>query len=335
MELYTNDKISYFIKLGKRLKAWEKGEEKWPELDEAIKKSAIDNPFFTPFMQHYAINSLLSTFLNEEALEKWYSSYEKYFSARRHINNVNKKIAIVMAGNIPLVGFHDLMCVIISGAIPIVKMSSKDRYLFPVLFPQIKFSTNYEILDTPIDALITMGSDKTAGVLSYKFRNIPTIIRGTRFSYAIIKGNETHDELLALADDMLLYFGLGCRSVQHLFVPDGYDFSSLISAINSKEFMVNTPFFINSYRQAKALNIVEGNMYIDAKPLILIESHEIFTSYAVVNFERYNNADILDAFYQINFDIIQKKYDNFGQAQKPSLDDYPDGIDTMKFLFDL
>ena len=216
-------RIERYAALGRRIEGWLEGKEKWPELDAAVELSARDNVFFTPWMQHRALEALAKEMLREDVLRKWLEQYPDPGAAAS-----GKVCGVVAAGNIPAVAFHDILSVLAAGWKPVVKLSSKDRYLLPVLFPGVEFCDSTDGW-TP-DALLTMGGDAAAAYFETYFPYIPKIIRASRFSMAVLTGDEARAGLEALAEDMLLYYGLGCRSATCLLVPQGDDLSGAMAA---------------------------------------------------------------------------------------------------------
>ena len=192
--------------MGRRIEGWLEGKEKWPELDAAVELSARDNVFFTPWMQHRALEALAKEMLMEDVLRKWLEQYPVPGAAAS-----GKVCGVVAAGNIPAVAFHDILSVLAAGWKPVVKLSSKDRYLLPVLFPEVEFCGSVE--GWQVDALMTMGGDAAAEYFRSHFPGAPKLIRASRFSLAVLDGDESRAALEALAEDMRFWCRKAMRCV--------------------------------------------------------------------------------------------------------------------------
>lgn len=257
-----------------------------------------------------------------------------------------------MAGNIPLVGFHDLLCVFISGHKAIIKPSSKDETLIKHLVQKLREwsagtpSENSEIDDLVFfqdmlkacDAYIATGSNNSARYFEYYFSKYPNIIRRNRTSVAVINGSETPEDLEKLADDVHLYFGMGCRNVTKIFVPGNYDFIPMLTAFRKYDYFKDHHKYKNNYDYYLALHILNGKFYMANESIILVENPSIFSPISQLNYEFYQDIDIVNGHIKSLQDLqcaVGHGYLPFGQAQLPSLTDYADGIDTMKFLTSL
>jgi hypothetical protein len=247
-----------------------------------------------------------------------------------------------MAGNIPLVGFHDFLSVFISGHRALIKLSSKDQALLkhllsiltewnPETGEQIKFS---EILKG-CDAYIATGSNNTSRYFEYYFGQYPHIIRRNRTSVAVLTGREAPSELEKLADDIYQFFGLGCRNVTKLYIPGGYAFESLLLACKKYDYLADHHKYKNNYDYNLTLHILDNKFYMTNGSLLLIEDPSIFSRISQVNYEYYSNIEKLLSSLSSNQEIqciVGHGNAPFGQAQRPGLFDYADGVDTMKFL---
>ncbi len=279
-------------------------------------------------MQSVAVKNIQEQFLDSQKQRQWLSHYDI-----PHFDNMKLRVGVVTAGNIPLVGFHDVLCVLSVGAVPVVKLSSKDKYLLPKMLPDAEYVQSVEDMGE-IDALITMGGDSAAEYFRQRFKGIPSLIRGSRYSCAILTGRESSDDLAALSEDILLYYGLGCRSVSRIFVPSDYDFSPLIEAVNDFYKKIEKPFFHKIYLKNRAEMIMNGTSFIDSGHICFIEDAER-VPVSCVGVIRYDSRDDIDLFAAKNRENIQKIFSTFGIAQSPSLDDYPDGVDTVNFLLNV
>jgi hypothetical protein len=253
-----------------------------------------------------------------------------------------------MAGNIPLVGFHDLLCVLITGHKLIAKLSSQDTVLMKFIGEQLKkinpkFSEQlfFEERLNGVEAVIATGSDNTSRYFEYYFRNIPSIIRKNRTSCAILMGEEPIEELQKLGMDMFSYFGLGCRNVSKIFIPEGYEVSKLLMAWEKYKGVVNHHKYANNYDYQKCLLLMNQTQFYDGGQVLLVESTSLVSPISVVYYEQYKNLEELKGNLQSLEEKIQcivsakgwyPKSIAFGEAQSPQLVDYADNVDTMKFL---
>lgn len=313
------------------------------ELSELIQQLPHHNAWFT---KENVIQSLTSwgRLLSESNLEKWLKNY--------NFKNIeSQRVAIIMAGNIPLVGFHDFVCVLLSGHSVEAKLSSNDKLLLPFL-SKVLISFSPELVNKisfikdrliGFDAVIATGSNNTARYFEYYFSKKPHIIRKNRNSVAILSGNETEEELKLLADDIFTYFGLGCRSVSKLFVPQEYDFDKFFKAMYKFKDIIYHPKYANNYDYNKAVYLMSKFQLLDNGFLVLKEDLSFGSPIACVFYEKYStegelNQLLTDANDQIQCIVKQQpnpknpKEVYFGEAQSPQLWDYADGVDTMKFL---
>ncbi len=319
----------YFYELGNRLNGWLSGDYKWDSLTDALHNSFCDNPFFTPYMQTFALASICEDFLVPDKLDKWLNKYDL-----RNKKNKSAVCGVVAAGNIPVVCFHDILCVLLSGVTPIVKLSSKDKYLLPVLFPDLYYTNTLPL--TGMDGVITMGGDAAARFYEDNYSNMKRLIRGSRFSCAVLRGSEDVYEMSRLCEDILIYYGLGCRSVSCLLVPEDYSFEVLGQCANDFLSQVGGDAFNDNYLRSRAIVSLDGGKFYDSGRLIFMETDNFNDlPIGVVGVKRYASEVELDNFFHQNKGQIQKIYTNFGTAQRVSLDDYPDGKDTMEFLLGL
>ena len=318
--------------MGRRIEGWLEGKEKWPELDAAVELSARGNVFFTPWMQRRALGALAEGMLREDVLRNWLEQYPGPEPAAS-----GKVCGVVAAGNIPAVAFHDILSVLAAGWKPVVKLSSKDRYLLPVLFPGVEFCDSTDGW-TP-DALLTMGGDAAAAYFETYFPYIPKIIRASRFSMAVLTGDEARAGLEALAEDMLLYYGLGCRSATCLLVPQGYDLSGAMAAAEAFALRHWERPGRDNHRRNRAVLTLSGEKFLDSGTVIFRDLRRLIPGASEdislcrpLDMVEYRSEMELEKFIGANEDRIQKIIRNFGYAQRPALDDWPDGVDTVGFL---
>lgn len=305
----------------------------------AKQKAEAENPWFTQEFIDVAIANIVNNFLQKHKLEAWAKKYNANDTVKP------KNAGIVMAGNIPLVGFHDMLCVFISGHNAVIKPSSKDEVLIKHLVQQMiewdeaiaqKISFAFQLKGC--DAYIATGSNNSARYFEYYFRKYPSIIRRNRTSVAVIDNTETKHELEKLADDIQTYFGLGCRNVTKLYVPHGYDFIPLLNALKKYDYFLDFHKYKHNYDYQLALLIMNNKFYMNNGSVLLTENTSSFSPVSQVNYEYYSNLESIDERLKLDDEIqcvVGHNFLNFGMSQSPQLDDYADGIDTMKFLTEL
>lgn len=299
--------------------------------------AAAENPWFTPNNVDAALNGI-SHFLKEQTLTEWAKQYQ--------IKNQAKIVGVVMAGNIPLVGFHDMLCVLMSGNILKAKLSSKDTSLMRFFINKLveinkSFENRIVLADQlkDIEAIIATGSDNSSRYFDYYFSKYPHIIRKNRTSCAVLKGDETHEQLTPIGLDIFQYFGLGCRNVSKLFVPKGYEFNTFFEAIEGFNEVKHHHKYANNYDYNKSIYLVNKNHHLDNGFLLLKRDETMVSPISVVYYDEYDDKTDLKAKIDANAEKIQciVGLDNIadqpiGQAQLPAIDDYADGVDTMNFL---
>lgn len=306
----------------------------------AKEKAGRENSWFIPEFIELSVKNIAVQFLDKAALTEWVNHYQL-----PAINASPKRIGIIMAGNIPLVGFHDLLCVFITGHIAVIKPSSKDETLVKHLV-SVMASWNEEINNQVIfadmlkgcDAYIATGSNNSAGYFEYYFGKYPNIIRRNRTSVAILTGNESAEELSRLADDVYLYFGLGCRNVTKLYVPEGYDFIPLLTAFKKYNHLADFHKYKNNYDYNLSILLLNNKIYMSNESLLLKEDPSLFSPISQLNYEFYIDMGKLSVSLKNNRElqcIAGRNFTPFGQAQAPSLSDYADGTDTIQFLLTL
>lgn len=326
------NRITLLAALGNLLK---KNTEEW----QAVKhKASIINGWFTPEFIDVALNNIIEQFLDADKLSAWADHY--------HLddNITSKQVGIVMAGNIPLVGFHDFLCAFICGHKQLIKLSSKDNVLLPYItekMTELNADTNsfisYAEMLKGCDAYIATGSNNSARYFEYYFNKYPSIIRRNRTSVAILTGNENEETLEKLADDIHIFFGLGCRNVTKIFVPEEYDFVPLLQSFHRYKYFADHPKYRNNYDYNLAIQIMNNRFYMTNEATLLVESDSVFSPISQLNYSFYTDKNTLIASLQNNHDIqcIAGEHIPFGQAQIPTLTDYADGVDTVQFLLSL
>ena len=335
-----DERIKAFSDLGEILRNTieGKGENQLNNLTDLINNQVKYNQFFTPFNVRMAISSIAGE-LSSENLKKWTDQYPAL-----NMNFSPENVAVIMAGNIPLVGFHDFLSVLISGNNLIAKTSSKDAELI-VRIGEILSSINPGFMDkirftdgllTGFDAIIATGSDNSSRYFEYYFGKYPHIIRKNRNSIAIITGDETDNELETLGNDIFSYFGLGCRNVSKIFLPEGYDVHTMIKNWQRFSDVINHSKYANNYEYNMAIYLVNKEKFLDTGYLLLKESVQLSSPVSVLYYEFYKSERELsvkiDNLKEKIQCVIGKKNIPFGKAQCPKLWDYADNEDTLDFL---
>ncbi|MBF0693573.1 MAG: acyl-CoA reductase [Flavobacterium sp.] len=307
-----------------------------------IKLSQSHNGWYTSEQVYFAIDSWANA-LTEANLDKWLRTYD--FDQVRP-----KTVALILAGNIPLVGFHDFLSVVISGHKALVKTSSNDQHLLPFLAkylvaiePDLAEAITFTKGQlTSFDAVIATGSNNTARYFEYYFRDKPAVIRKNRNSAAVLTGNESEAELKALGEDIFRYFGLGCRNVSKLFVPTGYNFDSFFNAMFRYKDVIEYEKYANNYDYNKAVFLMSNFKLLDNGFLTLKEDPSYASPISSVFYEYYDDLSSVASKLQADAEQIQCVVSNaidnatpFGQTQKPELWDYADNVDTIEFLVNL
>lgn len=295
----------------------------------------------------FDLDNLIFSFNSwSEALQQ--KKIEQFIKPYSFDNISEKKVAIIMAGNIPLVGFHDFLCVLLCGHEVLVKQSSNDKQLLPYLAKYLeyiesgfkgKISFTEERLES-FDAVIATGSNNTARYFEYYFKDKPSIIRKNRNSVAVLNGNETEDQLKALSEDIFRYYGLGCRNVSKLFVPEGYRFDDFFKGIFHWDNLINSAKYANNYDYNKAVYLMSEFDMLENGFFMIKEDQSYSSPIATLFYEYYDSLDNLKTKLETDADLIQcivsqENFNNkidFGQTQKPKLSDFADDVDTIQFL---
>jgi len=310
-----------------------------------IEGTLAQNAWFTNDSVKLALGALGGA-LRDDKIKKWLSNYNI------NVPKSPKTIGIVMAGNIPLVGFHDLLCTLVSGNNVLAKLSSKDQVLYGIvkdILVKIDPSFEWKIKFTDgalknIDAIIATGSDNSARYFEYYFNKYPNIIRKNRNSICILSGDETAEELKNLGDDIFTYFGLGCRNVSFLMVPENYKFDCFFEAIERFNFVGNHNKYANNYEYQKAIYMMNRIPVYDNGFVLLKPDDSLSSPIGVINYMFYNSKNEVDNFVEVNKHKIQCVVSKtnwafntygLGMAQQPELWDYADNIDTLSFLLNL
>ena len=327
----TQLRIDLLERLGNYMR---EGSEAW----QAAKRMAvIQNAWFTPESVGLAEEHITQEYLNKEKLQSWIAQYP--------LPGAPKKVGIVMAGNIPLVGFHDFLCGFLSGHQLLLKLSSKDTVLMAHLIkklsewaPEVLEQVHIAEMLKNCDAYIATGSNNTARYFEQYFRKYPSVIRRNRTSVAILDGNEGQDELMNLGKDIFSYFGLGCRNVTQVCIPEGYDLHNFLRTMEAWSGLNDHNKYRNNYDYHLALYMLNRVPYFDNGSLLMVENDLPFSAVSVLHYRYYSDAESLATELRASTDIqaIIGHYGlPFGTAQRPSLSDYADGVDTMAFLCSL
>jgi len=341
-----NDRIDAFAKAGEYLRKEislyneNQGESHFLNLLSDVQNK---NPWFVKENVLDSLNNICRMLIADN-LKNWLSAYDAHKLNPLH----PKRIALIMAGNIPVVGFHDFLCVLISGHIAVVKMSLQDNVLLPYITDilisiepafavRIKFE---EQKLSGFDAVIATGSNNSARYFDYYFQKYPHIIRKNRSSIAVLTGNESKSDLSLLADDICLYYGRGCRSVSALFVPVHYDFVPLFEALSKHAHISENSKFFNNYEYNKSVFLVNNISFSDTGFLLFQKNSGLSAPIGVVHYSEYDKIDGVTNFIEYHKEALQcvvsaaniKNAVPLGKAQQPSLNDYADNIDTINFL---
>lgn len=351
MEL--QNRINAFSLLGEYLRRFGKGgcqtfggngNKYFDKLATAVKDSCLYNGWF---VERNVENMLfaLGESMGKNSLEKWTLKY----GDKLKVETDPKTVAVIMAGNVPAVGFHDFLSVLMSGNRILAKLSSDDNKLLPAIADLLisiepEFEGFIAFADGRIngfDAVIATGSGNTSRYFDYYFGKYKSIIRRNRNGVAVLTGDETASGFELLADDVFMYFGLGCRNVSKLFVPQGYDFVPMLDVFSENKEIRNHHKYFNNYEYNKAIYLVNSRSHFDTGNVLLVEDDGYASPVSVLNFEYYSDIESLNRKLMLEANSIQcivsdsDEIENsiaLGQSQQPKLWDYADGVDTMGFL---
>ena len=312
------------------------------ELDNIYLKSEQNNPWFIRKFLEASIDAILQQFINPDKCENWLKAYPENKSSA-------KRVGLIMAGNIPLVGFHDLFCVLAAGHQAVIKLSDKDQYLLPYItdqwidvLPELKDSISYVDRLDKIDTVIATGSNNSGRYFEYYFKQYPHLFRQNRNGVAFLTGKESMADLKRLASDIFMFFGLGCRNVSKIYVPEGYDFSSWEEGMSDWQFMSDHNKYRNNLDYNYAIYLINQVQHINLGHLILKEDEAIASRIGCLHYSYYRDAGIVENEMEKRREEIQcvvsatkfSDWDHvrFGETQYPALEQYADGVDTMHFL---
>ncbi|MEO6189335.1 MAG: acyl-CoA reductase [Saprospiraceae bacterium] len=311
----------------------------------ALEQAKLNNPWFTELEIERMLNSICNEYLEREKLLSWFNSY-----SYDQVKSNPKNIAIIAAGNIPLVGFHDMLCSIISGHSTQIKLSEKDKVLPVWIFdlltqinPSLKEKIKFVSQIKDFDAVVATGSDLAGDHFKYYFGKYPHIIRSHRNGIALLNGQESTSEIIQLGEDLFSYYGLGCRNVSKIYVPKDYDFIPLIKTLDEHfRYVRDLTKYFNNYEYNLAIHLLNRSKFLQGDSCLFLESTLIPSRIAIVHYEYYDHLNITFEEIKNSLDKIQCIVTNIptsilpcqklGSSQHPSLANYADDMDTMKFL---
>ncbi len=327
-------RIFILSQLGKKLS---ENSTNWNDI--IAKANALNGWFTTEFIE-LSKQNIINEFLQKDKLEYWLRAYNLPEERQNP-----KTIGIICAGNIPFVGMHDLICGFLSGHKTVLKLSSKDavlmNYVLDLIYdiePETK--TLIETTDSTLknlDGYIATGSNNSSLYFEYYFAKYPHIIRKNRTSIAILTGNETNEDLENLADDIMTYYGLGCRNVTRLLVPQNYNFDALLTALKKYNYFIENNKYKNNFDYQLTLLLMNQKHIISNDLVLFVESESNFSPVSQVHYTYYKNVEEIQQIISNKNElqcIVGEGYTPFGKAQVPTLFDYADGIDAMQFLKD-
>ena len=313
------------------------------ELKAAKIKSYQENNWFIEENINFTLNAIADQFLDEEKIRQ--------FVDTNNIVGVEKRkiVGVIPAGNIPMVGFHDVLCIFLSGHIAMIKSSKKDEYLTKTVLEILtteypEFSDRFQFVDklSGFDSVIATGSNNTSRYFDYYFKDYPSIIRKNRSSISILSGEESEDDLRNLGNDVFLYFGLGCRNVSKVYVPEGFEITKLFELWTKFDHYKNHHKFRNNFEYNNANFLLNQESFLTNDVFILKENSEIVSRISVLHYEFYQDVDQLLKTSMLEPDALQCVSTNLklesmplveiGSTQLPSLHDFADGVNTVLFL---
>ncbi|NLE05030.1 MAG: acyl-CoA reductase [Crenarchaeota archaeon] len=337
------ERILAFCKLGTLLTNAYNSRES--ELQAAIQKASFQNPWFTENNSLQAFRGI-THMLAEHKLRSWLQSYS--FPEKAH-----SRIAVIMAGNIPMVGFHDALCVLISGNTLIAKLSSKDTVLLEYVFSKLieideRFANHIQICTHTLpefDAIICTGSNNSSRYFEYYFGKYPHIIRKNRNSVGVICEHDTAETYSKISHDIFSYFGLGCRNVSKLYIPESVDIRTILNSFKPDKSLVEHTKYMNNYEYQKSIYLVGQQEHLDTGYLLVAQSTQLYSPLAVLVYEPYTNILDVQQTLETHKDSIQcivcsenlfyKENTIPGTTQVPELYNYADDIDTLSFILNL
>lgn len=315
-------------------------------LTDSIENGFYHNPWFIPSFVRFALKAWAEA-LQQQKVERWLHHYLPGLEQKKEPASVG----IIMAGNIPMVGLHDLLCVLASGNKALIKLSSSDNILVPAIIKALcqinpEYKEQISFVEGPLknfDAIVATGSNNSSRYFDYYFGKYPHIIRKNRNGVAVITGEEKEDELKRLADDIFIYFGLGCRNVSKLYLPEGYRMEELFPWFSEYDFLADMHKYRNNYDYQKSILLINRVEHLDNGFLLVKNDASLLSAISVLHTESYQSIEQLNRHLQENKENIQcivssdqevKSAIPLGRSQFPELWDYADGVDTLRFLID-
>jgi hypothetical protein len=311
----------------------------------ALNGAFLNNPWFLPDFTRFAFTAWAQA-LKEDKIKKWLSAYD--CTGKKEMQTVG----LIMAGNIPMVGLHDLLCVLTSGNRALIKLSSSDDMLIPAVLKVLceidpDYKEKFAYADGPLkgfDAIIATGSNNSSRYFDYYFGKYPHIIRKNRNGTVVLTGEETPGILENLADDIFMYFGLGCRNVSKIYIPEGYDVEQLFPHFSKYSFFADHHKYRNNYDYQKSILLINGIPHHDNGFLLIRQDRSLISPISVIHYESYKSIGEVKQSLELAEDQVQcviscsQELENAilpGRSQHPDLWDYADGVDTMDFLVKL
>ncbi|MBI1194159.1 MAG: acyl-CoA reductase [Bacteroidetes bacterium] len=322
------------------LSRWADALRSAPDRSEIIRKAGDRNPWFGPQQVEDALSGISEGLLKPSALEAWLTAYP-------HLDEqvAAKTVGLVLAGNLPLVGFHDVLCVLVAGHRAQIKLSAKDPVLLPwaldlllELEPELAGRWTFAERLQHYDAVIATGSDNSNRYFLHYFRHVPHLLRGNRTSAAILQGDETADELEALGRDIFQYFGLGCRSVSHLFLAKDVDITKLLDALEPFAPILEHARYRHNFDYQRTLLLLNRTQHLGSDFLSIVENPALVSPISVLHYTRFQSPEELGQLLEHHREGLQvvvgraKGLVPFGRAQQPGPADYADQKDTLAFL---
>jgi len=325
---------STFLALIDSLKEYFSSSTNKEKIELFIEKSMQENPWFTGDLITYSMKAIEEQFLD---VNKWNDFFEIEGDSKVVIP---KNVGLVLPGNLPAVGLHDVLMVLASGHHCLVKLSSQDKFLMTMYIQAIQEVSDYklEMVDkiSSVDKVIATGSDFAASYFAQYFKQIPHIIRKNRSSIAILTGDESLEDFQALGQDIFTYYGLGCRNVSSIFVPRNFDLIPLFDVLTTFQQVMDHHKYANNYQYQKTLMLLNQIHHFDLGNLLVVEKDELVSAVGVLHLHYYDNLEEVEQVVAQHEDKIQcvvgKDFIEFGKAQKPSLNDFADGVNTYQFL---
>jgi hypothetical protein len=326
-----------FLSLIVGLQTYFKDSSNKEKIELFIEKAKNENSWFSDYLIRHAMDAI-----NQHFFEV--SSWEIFFEKQLATSQTPKRVGLILSGNLPAVGMHDLLMLIAAGHLPVLKLSSQDKALMLMYIDAIRAidsTIEIEVVDRlpSVDAVIATGSDFSSSYFSNYFAKIPHIIRKNRSSVAVLTGNESKSDYEGLAADIFTYYGLGCRNVSTIAVPETFDLIPVFDVLTQVGWVLDHTKYSNNYQYHKTLMLLNQIPHFDLGNVIVTESEDLVSPVGVLHVYRYDSPEALESWLNQHAEKIQcvvgQKAIPFGQAQMPALDDWADGINTYEFLVNL